>query len=172
MKHGARRYCFWIGLRGAFTLVLFGALFYPGEALGQARYWSTARGINGVRGPAPAPTAQPSPSSDQSETTTPLRTSPSQLADRSEARASLRYDWDALKEKEQETQDTQLRSKASDSVKPKDVAIELFIDARTDASLRRLAADRGIPYQKLLYEFLRIGHTVYTERLFCARSRY
>jgi hypothetical protein len=172
MEHGAKRYCFWTRLGGVFTLVLFGALFCPGEALGQARYWSTRRGINGVRGPAPAATAEPSKSSVQSGTTTPLRTSPSQIAGRSEARASLRYDWDALNEKRQDTQDTQVESQASDSIKPEGVAIELVIDAHTDANLRKLAADRGIPYQKLLYEFLRIGHTVYTERLFCSRPRY
>ena len=172
MELGLRRHFLGTGLGAAFTLVLFGVLFCPGEALGQTRYWSTESLVAGVRAASPASPEEPSPSADQAETETALSTSPSEVLDRSHARASLRYDWDAVKKNKQDTEDTQLRSKAGDSGEPKGVTIEIFIDARTDASLRRMSADTGVPYHKLASKFLRLGHTVYTERLYCARSPY
>jgi len=173
MEHEVRQhYCFRTCFGGVLTFVLLLVLFCPAEAFSQTRYWSTSRGLAGARigsstpriiyPTSPAPTSPVEPSQS-------LSNPPQKISDRSQARASLRYDSNAVDENKQ---DTRPYSRARDSVKPHGVNVELFIDAHTDAHLRMISARTGISYKTLLYNFLRIGHTSYAERLLWGQSPY
>lgn len=168
------RSCSWAGLQGALAVLLFAALFSPEKAFSQSQYagysrvWSTSRGIVGRRVPGPRSPAleETNESYRRMQAEPALEPSLPKIAGNPQARASLRYDWDPSQPR---AEGAEGNIDLSQSPQARGVRVELFIDPKTDAAVRRMSREMGIPYNQALSYFMRVGRRVYTERLFCAK---